>query len=275
MTYEAALETFDPATHELRLVNAKQDPPVYRVVPRLTPSSRMTVIGATGAKLGEMTYADALKTFDRTTHELSLVNAREDPPVYRIVQIVSAGPHSSGGSGTFVKPLKNEKITAAQVRVVWADSGKDSGIMPLAEALALVPRRTHDLLLENPDAAAVNASIPPTCRIVSHEMQQKSRQESRKKPGSAGSQTSLKEIEVGSTISPHDLSIKIARARAFLVARHPLKVTVVDKNRKSREVLRQIKDELKDLAKVADERENPTDRKLMADFVPLPIKNKK
>ncbi|KAJ3163976.1 hypothetical protein HDU88_006145 [Geranomyces variabilis] len=276
MTYQAACGTFDSTTHELRLVNARQDPPVYRVVQRLTPSTRMIVIGPTGANLGEITYAEALKTFDRATHELSIVNAKDDLSVYRVVQIVADGPRSTGTGGAFVKPLKNEKITAAQVRVVWADSGKDAGVMPLAEALKLFPRRTHDLLLENPDAAAANPNVPPTCRIVSHEAQQKARQDSRKKPGSSGSQTSLKEIEVGSTISSHDLSIKIARARTFLLARHRVKVTVVDKkNRKSREVLRQIVDELKDLGKVTDERESQTERKLMADIVPVPIKTKK
>ncbi|KAI8912223.1 hypothetical protein DFJ77DRAFT_467368 [Powellomyces hirtus] len=237
------------------------------------PTGPILVISATGAILGQMTYEAAQEHVDPLTHQLRAVDTKQDPPVYRIIPLKAESSSGDFGS-TYVKPLKNEKITASTVTVVDAETGETKGVMPLADALKLVPRKTHDLIMHL-SAASEKA---PTCQIISHEAQQKARA-ARKKPSSSSAtppQNVLKELEVGSTISQHDLSIKLQRARAFLEARHRLQFSIVDKkNRKSREILQLIVEELKDVGDMTSERVADRGRKLLIDFSPVPAKKKK
>ncbi|KND01615.1 translation initiation factor IF-3 [Spizellomyces punctatus DAOM BR117] len=221
------------------------------------PYPTVTVISAASENLGAHPLSKALTLYDNTTHDLVLVNNRTDPPVCRIIARENATPKSS----TFVKPPKNEKIPQTTVEVL-SEENESLGTHSLEKALTLFNRRTHDLLLISPD------KNPPICRIVSHEVQKKAKAEARgvKRPKDGKSNTA-KELEVGSSISPHDLNIKLTKARQLLEDKYRVRFTIVDKrNRKSEAVLKHVSDALQSCAQMVGQ---PTshDRKLVATFV--------
>ncbi|TPX52230.1 hypothetical protein SeMB42_g01559 [Synchytrium endobioticum] len=105
---------------------------------------------------------------------------------------------------------RNEEIQCSSIQVIAVD-GSRLGIMTPAEALKLYDRRSHDLVLVNPTAT------PPIARIRKKEEPTRQRSET----------TTNKEIEVRATISPHDLDIKMKRAKEFLSRGLRVDVTVV------------------------------------------------
>jgi translation initiation factor IF-3 len=130
--------------------------------------------------------------------------------------------------------------------VIEAD-GKQSGIMPLGEALRLAEGKELDLVEVSPTAT------PPVCRIMDYGkfryLQKKKVQESRKNQ----TQVLVKEVKLGSRTSEHDLDFKVNHIRRFLEKKQRVKVSVLFRGREithpeiGREMLDKVVDKVQDV----------------------------
>jgi translation initiation factor IF-3 len=113
----------------------------------------------------------------------------------------------------------NGKIRAREVRVIGPD-GKQLGVFQLNEALNLARQHAVDLVEISPNA------VPPVCRLVEigkfrYELAKKEK-ESRKHQHAS----TVKEVQLSPRIDPHDLSIKVQHAVAFLCEDMKVKVAL-------------------------------------------------
>lgn len=101
------------------------------------------------------------------------------------------------------------QIRAYNVRVISQD-GNNLGIMPLNQAVAKAQEAGLNLIEISPTAR------PPVCKIMDYGKFKY--QEARKKQESKGKNKPFrsKEIKLRLSIEPHDLNVKIERARRFL-----------------------------------------------------------
>jgi translation initiation factor IF-3 len=118
----------------------------------------------------------------------------------------------------------NERIRAREVR--WIDpEGKQLGVKPLPEALAVARQLDLDLVEVAPDAN------PPVARIMDYnrfkyETAQRAK-ESRKKATS----TSIKEMKYRPKIGTGDFTTKTRQVARFLEEGHKVKVTIMFRGR--------------------------------------------
>jgi translation initiation factor IF-3 len=118
----------------------------------------------------------------------------------------------------------NERIRAREVRLIDPD-GKQLGVKPLPEALAIARQMDLDLVEVAPDAN------PPVCRIMDYnrfkyESAQRAK-ESRKKATS----TSIKEMKYRPKIGTGDFTTKTRQVARFLEEGHKVKVTIMFRGR--------------------------------------------
>ena len=118
----------------------------------------------------------------------------------------------------------NERIRAREVRLIDPD-GKQLGVKPLPEALAIARQLDLDLVEVAPDAN------PPVCRIMDYnrfkyESAQRAK-ESRKKATS----TSIKEMKYRPKIGTGDFTTKTRQVARFLEEGHKVKVTIMFRGR--------------------------------------------
>ncbi len=141
----------------------------------------------------------------------------------------------------------NEMIRISQVRVVSAE-GEQLGIMNTSDALAAARAAGLDLVEVASDAK------PPVCRIMDfgkYKYQQK-----RKLSKQPTHQSKLKELRVRPKTGDHDLSVKINKARDFLVHKDKVLISVTFKGRElahideGQKVIRHIIAELDEVGKV-------------------------
>jgi len=98
--------------------------------------------------------------------------------------------------------------------------GKQLGILSLGEALTLARSRGVDLVEIAPNAT------PPVCRLVDYgkfRYEQAKRDKESKKHQHANK---VKEVQLSPKIDPHDLSVKLQHAIAFLCEDMKVKVTL-------------------------------------------------
>lgn len=113
----------------------------------------------------------------------------------------------------------NGKIRAREVRVIGAD-GQQVGIMDLSAAINLARSQTLDLVEIAPTA------VPPVCRVVDFgkfKYEQAKRERDARKHQHANT---VKEVQLTPRISPHDLSIKLEHAVAFLCEDMKVKIAL-------------------------------------------------
>ena len=116
----------------------------------------------------------------------------------------------------------NGKIRAREVRVISAD-GKQVGILPLNEALAMARELGVDLVEIAPNAN------PPVCKLIDYgkfRYEQAKKEKETKKHQHA---SKLKEIQLSATIDQHDFQTKLQHAINFLC--DDMKIRVVLKFR--------------------------------------------
>lgn len=116
----------------------------------------------------------------------------------------------------------NGKIRSREVRVISAD-GKQVGILPLNEALAMARELGVDLVEIAPNAN------PPVCKLIDYgkfRYEQAKKEKETKKHQHA---SKLKEIQLSATIDQHDFQTKLQHAINFLC--DDMKIRVVLKFR--------------------------------------------
>jgi translation initiation factor IF-3 len=126
-------------------------------------------------------------------------------------------PRFSSSGGSFVRV--NGKIRAREVRVIGQD-GKQLGVLSLGEAITMARGEGVDLVEIAPNAT------PPVCRLVDYGKfryeQSKKEKEARKHHHA----TKVKEIQLTSSIDPHDFGVKLGHAIEFLCDEMKVKVTL-------------------------------------------------
>jgi len=117
--------------------------------------------------------------------------------------------------------LINQEIRFSEVRVT------DSGIMPIADALALAESKDMDLVLINDKA------LPPVVRILNYE---KFIYELSKKPKNKS--LDMKEIKLGPNTAENDLEYRAKHMTEFLQKGHKVKVTLQFRGREMAHIAR-------------------------------------
>ena len=136
---------------------------------------------------------------------------------------------------------------------VIAPDGKQLGILPVEQALALAEEMGLDLVEVAPQAR------PPVCRIMDYGKfkyeEQRRQREARKKQH----QVQVKEVKMRPGIKEHDFAFKARHARRFLEEGHKVRLTVMFRGRQithpelGKEVLDRFAEALRDVAKVEQE----------------------
>ena len=143
----------------------------------------------------------------------------------------------------------NRQIRVSPIRLIDQNS-EQVGIVPTDEARRLAQEANLDLVEVAPNAR------PPVCRIMDYgkfKYEQAKRDRNSTKSRSA---SRLKELRVRPAIDQHDLSYRLAKGRQFLEEGHKVQVVCVFRGRQmahpelGEQVMRQVADELGDLAKI-------------------------
>lgn len=138
---------------------------------------------------------------------------------------------------------------AKSMRVI-DENGKQIGILEREKALGLALEKEVDLVEVAPTAN------PPVTKIIDYNKflyQIKKKKQEEKKKSSGGA---TKEIRLGLFIGPHDLEIKLKKAREFLKVGNKVKFAVRFKGREmakryiGEELLKNVLGQLQELAKV-------------------------
>ena len=150
------------------------------------------------------------------------------------------------------EPRINDRIRAREVRLVDAE-GRQLGITPLAQALAIAQQQDLDLVEVAPLAN------PPVCRIMDYgkfkfDAAQRAK-ESRRKTNNVG----IKEMKYRPKIGPGDFDTKTRQVLKFLSEGHKVKVTVMFRGREvihpdlGRRILERISEHIDGVAKIETE----------------------
>jgi len=126
--------------------------------------------------------------------------------------------------GVSTDPRINERIRAAQVRLVGAD-GQQIGVIDTREALRQARELDLDLVEVAPQAD------PPVCRIMDYGKFKYERDVRQKEARKKQSRTGLKEIKFRPKIDPHDYATKKGHVIRFLEAGNKVKITIMFRGR--------------------------------------------
>ncbi len=146
------------------------------------------------------------------------------------------------------KPRINQAIRAKEIRLI-DESGKQVGVVPLSQALAIARERDLDVVEVAPQAA------PPVCRLMDYGkyIYERARRE---KGARKAQRVEIKEIRLRPKTGQHDRNLKVKRIRDFLTKGHKVKVRVLFRGRErshpeiGREMLQGLAEELGDMASV-------------------------
>ncbi|MCS7222102.1 MAG: translation initiation factor IF-3 [Anaerolineae bacterium] len=143
----------------------------------------------------------------------------------------------------------NEEIRVREVRVI-DENGKQVGIMPTRQALALAQERGLDLVEVAPNA------VPPVCRLLDFGKFQYERAKREREARRAQKQIEVKEVRLRPKTGEHDIAFKLRDARRFLESGAKVKVRVRFRGREimhlevGRELLDRVAQELADIATI-------------------------
>lgn len=142
----------------------------------------------------------------------------------------------------------NKAIRAEEVRLI-DESGKQIGVVPLSQALAIARQRDLDLVEVAPQAA------PPVCRLMDYGKYIYERAK-REKEARKAQRVEIKEIRLRPKTGDHDKNLKVKRIRDFLTKGYKVKVRVLFRGRErshpeiGREILQGLVEELQNMASV-------------------------
>lgn len=117
-------------------------------------------------------------------------------------------------------PRINHQIRISPVRLIGAENTQ-VGIVEIEEARRMAKEAGLDLVEVSPDAR------PPVCKIMDYGKYKYDRAKKMKKNKAASRAQELKQIRLGRSvkIDPHDVEIRVAQARKFLLAGHKVQIT--------------------------------------------------
>ncbi|HWC57628.1 MAG TPA: translation initiation factor IF-3 [Candidatus Paceibacterota bacterium] len=116
-----------------------------------------------------------------------------------------------------LKERINKQIRASELRLIDAE-GKNLGVFPLADALALAEERGVDLIEIGP------AATPPIAKVMEFGKYQYDQKKKAQKAKSGAKTTETKSIQIKVGTGDHDLELKARNASAWLREGHRIKV---------------------------------------------------
>jgi len=143
----------------------------------------------------------------------------------------------------------NQRIRFSPVRLV-DENGEQLGIVPVEEALRIARSKGLDLVEVAPDAR------PIVCKIMDYGRYRYEQEKKAKEAKRQQHHIEIKEVKYRPNINEHDFQTKTRLARKFLGQGKHVKVTIMFRRREMRrpengyEILRKVRDELADIAKV-------------------------
>ncbi len=164
----------------------------------------------------------------------------------------------------------NRQIRAKEVRLI-DESGKQIGIVPLQEALALAEERGLDLVEIAPQAN------PPVCKLLDYGKfiyeQKKKEKEAKKKQKEHAME--VKDINLSLRIDEHDLKVKLKHMREFLEDGDKVRVRIKFRGRENTHpelgdrLVQRILSEVSDIGQIENE---PKKEGMFLSFSLLPKK---
>ena len=143
----------------------------------------------------------------------------------------------------------NDQIRVPQVRVI-DERGQQLGVYQTTAALQLAQERELDLVEVSPLAQ------PPVCKIVDYgQLRYETNKKERKQKGKQ-KKTEVKGIRLSTTISEHDIGVRVEQAKKFLVKGHKVQIELLLRGRQKmhpeigKEVIRKFITILVDVAVV-------------------------
>jgi len=144
----------------------------------------------------------------------------------------------------------NRQIRISPIRLI-DENGEMQGVVPTDKALRQAQDAGLDLVEIAPNVR------PPVCRILDYGKWKYEQQKKNDKQRAQQRHTGLKEVKIKTTkIDPHDLGIKVERARKFLEQGHKVQVTLQYRGREmahqdiGQDMLNEVKRDLFMISKV-------------------------
>jgi translation initiation factor IF-3 len=169
-------------------------------------------------------------------------------PRFVFVPAGGAG-RSEEGCCISVEPRINDRIRAAQVRVVGAD-GEQLGVMETQAAMRLASQQDLDLVEVAPMAR------PPVCKMMDYSKFKYEQAIKAKEARRKQNLVALKEMKMRPKIDPHDYQTKKGHVERFLKQGHKVKVTIMFRGREmahtelGRRLLERLATDLVEIAQV-------------------------
>jgi len=166
----------------------------------------------------------------------------------------------------------NERIRAREVRLI-TDDGENLGVVSLREALEIAAQRDLDLVEVAPNA------VPPVCKIMDFGKFQYERAKKEREARKQQKQIEVKEIRLRPKTDDHHRQFKVRDARRWLEEGMKVKVRVRFRGREitypeiARDMLREVADELKDIA-IVEQEPNMEGRTMLMVLAPATDKKK-
>lgn len=143
----------------------------------------------------------------------------------------------------------NEEITSEQVRVIDLE-GKQLGVMPVRQALAIAQENETDLVEVAPNAD------PPVCRLMDYGKFLYETQKRERDARKSQAKVEIKEIRLRPKIDDHDINYRLKQARTFLDRGAKVRVRLRFRGREvthpevALDLMKRFADELEDVAVV-------------------------
>jgi translation initiation factor IF-3 len=131
-------------------------------------------------------------------------------------------PYFRRNNDPYAAIRRNQRIRSPEIRVILPD-GRQAGLMPTSQALAIAQEAGLDLVEVAPNA------VPPVCRVMDfgkyvYEQQKKSKD-------SRASAAKLKEVKFRPRVEQHDYMTKLRHAEEFLFHGNKVKLTLTFRGR--------------------------------------------
>jgi len=178
----------------------------------------------------------------------------------------------------------NIKPPSGMIRLIDAD-GTNRGIVPVSNGLVTAKSHNLDLvqMTEIPKDPEEAKTFAPVCKVLDSGKlaydQQKKLAEKKAQIKAQERASTVKEIKVGTSISDHDLSVKLKRAKEFLEKNYSVRLTLVfrrstalapnEREGRAFEIVRLAEEEFKLVGRELESQRKVMKGSLRSLFVPL------
>ncbi len=118
----------------------------------------------------------------------------------------------------------NHEIRSLKVRLIGKD-GKQIGVVPIREAMAMAEADELDLVEVVPDAD------PPVCKVINYGKFRYDQVKKEKENKKSQHQIKVKEVKLKPNIDDHDFAVKLRHAREFVEKGNKVKITCMFRGR--------------------------------------------